>query len=292
MLPMTSRARSIAAGAFSIATFLGLLASSPEAHATDKEAAACIESSDVGQAARDEGKLRTARNALRACSREACPALIRADCSRWLADLEMRVPQIIVRAKDSAGTAIFDVTVSLDGEQLVDRLDGRLIPVDPGEHLLRFVRADGASAELRTTLREGEKDRTIDVVLTHLATNDRAGTGPTRDAAPASHGGAFPIVPVLLAGVGIAGGVVFGVVASGAKSDVDDLRKTCAPGCASTDVDDVRTRLLIANVSLGVGVASLGAAAVLYFLGSSSSRTAFHLRPNNGGALGMLTQRF
>jgi hypothetical protein len=48
------------------------------------------------------------------------------------------------------------------------------------------------------------------------------------------------------------------------KSDVDDLQN-CKPNCAESDVDSARTKLIIADISLGVGVIGVGVAAFLYF---------------------------
>lgn len=43
------------------------------------------------------------------------------------------------------------------------------------------------------------------------------------------------------------------------KNEVDDLQK-CKPRCAEEDVDSARTKLIIADISLGVGVVALGVA--------------------------------
>jgi hypothetical protein len=289
--------------AAAISLALAATALAPDAASTP-EATACIRASDAGQAHRDEGKLRAARTDFRACSRDACPGVVRTDCGRWLADVEVRIPNILVRVKDSDGKEAFDVAVSLDGEPLVDRLDGRLIPVDPGEHVVRFTRPDGATAERTTTIREGEKDRTIDVVLGQPSTPraQRHETTPgAREDAMRNRGEEAPrrsgslVLPLVLAGVAVAGGAVFGVMASVAKSDFDELERSCAPGCTRPDVNAVRTKLLIANVSLGVGIVALGAAAVSYFIGRSSApTTALDVTPtaNGDGAVGSLTRRF
>jgi hypothetical protein len=63
----------------------------------------------------------------------------------------------------------------------------------------------------------------------------------------------------VLGGIAVTGGAVFAYLAATAKSDADHLRATCAPGCNPADVDAIRTRLIVANVSLGVGIASAAA---------------------------------
>lgn len=247
---------------------LGLVLARPSA-AGSAETDACIASSDAGQQHRDEGKLRAALSDFRACSRDACPALVRSDCLRWLSDAELRLPRIIVRAKDARGNEVFDVAITLDGDKLVDRLDGRLIPVDAGEHMLQFTRSsDGAVVQRMTTLREGEKDRTIDVVF--------PAPSPSPDAKPTASSSTHRslVLPLALGGVAVLGGAAFAILASSARSDVDDLRATCAPDCPTSDVSAARTKLIAANVSLGVGVVALTAAVVVYVLGDSGSATS------------------
>jgi hypothetical protein len=49
-----------------------------------------------------------------------------------------------------------------------------------------------------------------------------------------------------------------------ASSEVDDLRKTCAPRCEPSQVDAVRMRTTVAGVTAGIGAVSLGVAAYLF----------------------------
>lgn len=248
---------------------LGLVHARPSA-AGSTETDACIASSDAGQQHRDEGKLRAALSDFRACSRDACPALVRSDCLRWLSDAELRLPRIIVRAKDARGNEVFDVAITLDGDKLVDRLDGRLIPVDAGEHMLQFIRtSDGAVVQRMTTLREGEKDRTIDVVFPPPSASP-----DVKPTTPSSSTHRSLVLPLALGGVAVLGGAAFAILASSARSDVDDLRATCAPNCPTSDVSTARTKLIAANVSLGVGLVALTAAVVVYVLDRGGATTS------------------
>jgi hypothetical protein len=54
------------------------------------------------------------------------------------------------------------------------------------------------------------------------------------------------------------------------KSQRDDLRDSCAPSCPEDDVGSVRTKLILADVSLGVGVVSLGVATYLFIASAGS----------------------
>ena len=76
-----------------------------------------------------------------------------------------------------------------------------------------------------------------------------------------------------LAGVGAVALGSFAFFAVTGKSDENDLRDRCSPNCPESDVDSVRTKYLVADISLGVGIASLGAATFL-FVTSNDSRKA------------------
>jgi hypothetical protein len=61
---------------------------------------------------------------------------------------------------------------------------------------------------------------------------------------------------------------VAGFVGLGLSSKAleQDLERSCAPFCTDSQIDRVQQRALLANVSLGIGLGSLAAAAVVYFL--------------------------
>ena len=73
------------------------------------------------------------------------------------------------------------------------------------------------------------------------------------------------IVPVVVVGgIGVLALANFALFGLMGKSDVDKLQN-CKPNCAESDVDSARTKLIIADISLGVGVIGVGVAAFLYF---------------------------
>jgi hypothetical protein len=67
----------------------------------------------------------------------------------------------------------------------------------------------------------------------------------------------------VLAGVGVAGASGFGLLTYWGRKDNDALA-ACSPRCAPADVDHIKRMYLGANVSLGVGIAALGAAYWVY----------------------------
>jgi hypothetical protein len=48
------------------------------------------------------------------------------------------------------------------------------------------------------------------------------------------------------------------------RSDLSDLRSTCAPTCTDDQVDPVRRRLLISDVALAVGLVGVGVSIYLF----------------------------
>src|SRR5262249_45056574 len=98
---------------------------------------ACLAVHKEAQVHKREGRLLAAREALLQCKKEACPSVIRTDCGDWLAEVERLTPSIILSARTKGGDES-DVRVLMDGKLIATRLDGKSIPVDPGEHNFRF----------------------------------------------------------------------------------------------------------------------------------------------------------
>jgi hypothetical protein len=248
---------------------------------------ACIDASARGQTLRNRGQLIEANRQFVFCSTEACPGPIRADCSQWLAEVRARLPSVVLRVRDADGRDVFDAFASIDGKPVAQDAGGRAMSIDPGPHVIRVEREGSQPVEERIMAREGEKYRALDFVLKPLP-------APAPVQADAS-GGGIPIASWVLGGVGVAGVIAFGVLAAGAKSDRDELRDTCAPGCDVADVDAVRDRLLFANLSLGVGIAALGVATWVALSSSDesdSASTPVGVAPSARGALAVVRGRF
>ena len=62
---------------------------------------------------------------------------------------------------------------------------------------------------------------------------------------------------ITLGGMAVAGGGVFAYFATSAQSAAQSLRATCAPNCNPADVSAIRTKEIVANVALGVGLGAL-----------------------------------
>ena len=204
------------------------------ARAIDKVAAACIEASEKAQTLQDEGKYAHATEHYLACAAEQCPAVLRADCNRFLAELRRIQPSIVIVARDAKGIDLRDVEVRIDGRQVLTHLDGRPIELDPGDHAIELVAAGQVQRE-RIVVASGEKDRLItstsNLPASRPAAEPRpAPASPVRPARPSFLG------PIVLGGVGLANLGVMALVALGAHGDLVSLEnsscattKTCSP---------------------------------------------------------------
>lgn len=218
--------------------------------ASASQKAVCVAAYGDGQKARDEGKLRAAKAAFEVCAADACPDVTKKDCTIWHGEVEAALPSLSFVVKDAAGADVNALTVTMDGEALATRLDGKAIPVDPGTHTFRFEKAGEAPVVREVLVREGEKARKVEVVIGAVA-------GPTPGAGAGS-GGISPATWVL-AGVGGAGLVVFGVLGGLGLSAKSDAEATCMPHCSDAVVDPIRAKFIGADVALSIGLASLAA---------------------------------
>ena len=229
------------------------------AHADSRKA--CVEAADRGQVARDKGKLSEAREAFVACSREDCPTVVASQCSTWLGEVDHDMPTISIRAQDAQGHDLVEVGVIIDDTLIASALDGRAIKLDPGAHKLRFTHQGDPSVDQEMVARSGEKDRIIDVRFGAARPTPLAVvTPPATVATVETRGGGFrfPVFAGVMLGVGLAsfGGMTSLLVTT--SNDVNQMSTTCAPGCKQSDVDWANTRIVLANVAMGVGALGIG----------------------------------
>lgn len=242
---------------------------SPVARATKS---ACARAYEQAQVQRKDGKLREARKTLITCAQASCPGFIRSACSRWTSEVDAVIPTVVFSAKDAKGNDLTDVTVDFDGKKLTDKLTGLAIAVDPGQHTLRFEHTGDDPVEQSILITEGEKARVVKVTFGHASVSGVKPPPPAGD-----HGGTKVskgkrTVAYVLGGVGVLGLASFAYFGLKGKSDESTVRNSgCAPNCSSAQVDPIKTKYLIADISLGVGVVSLGLAT--YFFLTSSKKT-------------------
>jgi hypothetical protein len=195
---------------------------------------ACLSASEKGQRARSAGKLREAREQFLVCSSDGCPAMVRRDCAQWQSEVISTLPSVVLGAKDRAGRDLFDVTVSVDGEPLVKKLDGKSLPIDPGPHTFKFEMAGAPPVIERALVKEGEKTRVIAVTFA-IGTPAEAPPppAPSQDAAekpaprPEREHTVFPWIVVGLGVATLTTGIVVFVTSPELPSGCEKSSKTC-----------------------------------------------------------------
>jgi hypothetical protein len=270
--------------AFTFVAVLGLPLSDAAAQ-TEPSEPSC-EAVEKTEALRAQGHYRQARVQLLECVNAQCGGDVRRRCASTLQKLDAITPSIVVRAEDASGNDVTDVAVSSGPDLLVNSLDGMAISVDPGEHVFTFQRPAEAPVTQNLTIARGEKFRAIDVKIGSRPTLAL----PTAASAQGDSGISSERLAagVSLIGVGVAGLAGFTWLGLKARSHEEDL-KGCKPNCSDGFVESVETRYLLANVSLGVGVAALGAAAWVLLTGSAAE--AEPAQAAEGFAIGLDRQR-
>lgn len=269
------------------------LAQKPKKEAVSK--ARCIESFEGAQVAKKATRYAEAREKARECSNQACPAAVRGDCAELLRDVEALSPSVVFEVLDGQGRELVDVRVSLDGQPLTEKIEAKAVPVDPGEHTFRFEGAPGETT-VKVLVREGEKAKKVSARLGAAkepepkpATPDEASsTGPS----PAAWA---------LGGLGLVGLGLFAGLGGAGLAEKGDLEASCgkaAGGCTPGQIDSVKTKFLVADVSLAVGSVSLVVATVLFVVTpkkaqkAASTGLSFGATPLEGGALGVFGKTF
>ena len=125
----------------------------------------CIDANEAAQSLGQTGKLIAEKQKLLVCVASSCPGPIRQDCGQRLADVEAKMPTLVLEAQDDGQHDLAAVRVTMDGRPLFDRLDGKALQVDPGEHHFVFEASGLSRAEKTIVVREADKNRHERVVL-------------------------------------------------------------------------------------------------------------------------------
>lgn len=242
----------------------------------------CFAASTQGQQLALDKKWRAAREKFAACAAPSCPSEVAEDCKARLAMSEASIGSIVVSVLDGAGKNITEGRVIVDGETVAGSLDGNPIAVDPGTHRVHVESPAAAPFDRDVVVAEGAKR--VAVVFTVPAPD----AGPTPDApTPTSSSSKTPTSVYVVGGIGVVGLACFVGFGIAALSQSSDLHAR-DPGTYTTDdVDSLKRKRLIADVSLGVGVVALGIATVIYATRPTEPQAdvAIDVRPVAGGAI-------
>lgn len=262
-----------------VGTFFGVLSLGIGPVFAAPTQAECVASYEEGQQLRAKGELSAARSEFLVCAESSCPEVTKNDCATWLGQVDTSLPTVTFVVLDAAGHDVTDVKISVDGNVLVEQLDGKAVAVDPGPHTLRFERPGDAPVDVEIVVREGEKNRRIEARLGG-SSSPGAGGGGIDAVSPA----AWALGAVGLVGVGI-----FGALGGIALSEKSDAEQSCSPRCGDDVVDSIRTKFIAADVALTVGLLSLGtgvAIGIATGLGAgkdASGSASVFVTPTSGG---------
>ncbi|WP_437619139.1 hypothetical protein [Sorangium sp. So ce1151] len=215
--------------------------------------------------------------------------------------LSPRVPRLALSLPPGAPAG---TVVKRDGLVLGEAALGVALPVDPGEHLVSIQAPGAPDRAQHITIAPGEtKELTLELKETPAprapapppASAQQAATGigpapaPARPDAPAAPAGRRTAVYVT-GGIGAAGlvlGGITGALVFGKKGAIEEhcgsgIQVTDPKACDPTGHDAATSASAMARVStiaFGVGLAGLGAAAVLYWTEPRHTGPAAGARP-------------
>jgi hypothetical protein len=231
----------------------------------------CLTSHGKAQESRLEGELIEARTHLRVCSNPACPNVLQTECAAWLVSVQQAIPSVIILAENESGD-VTNVRVVVDGKVVTEELDGKAFELDPGAHRFELELPGYPRQEQTIVIRQEEKRRAIRVVFAKESkppSSENVGLGRPveEEPKPVPRGPGsrpIPVATYVFGGVALAGAAsatIFGVSGLADHSDKED---TCAPACSDADVDAVKTKLLLADISGGIAIVSAGLATYFY----------------------------
>lgn len=152
---MKNRSRALLAAA----ALLGFFTAGADARATSKQE--CAAAYEKTQSLRESGHLLEARSQAVACSASTCSVYVVKDCKQWLAEIDESLPTVTFMVENAAAADAPRVRVTVDGQPVADALDGKPMPLDPGEHVVRFEMTGAEVIEQRVTLQAGTKNRAL-----------------------------------------------------------------------------------------------------------------------------------
>jgi PEGA domain len=177
--------------------------------------------------------------------------------------LRARIPKLVIERGAGANAA----AIELDGVAVGDSSVGVEVPLDPGPHAVTAKAPNRKPFEANVTLTEQQTAR-LEVVLEELPPEllRPSGAPPPVDKPPSK------VVPFVIGGVGVASLIGSGVLFALRQSTLKELQDACGPGgkqcppSKQSRYDDLKFYHYGAEITLGVGVAAIGAAgALLYF---------------------------
>jgi hypothetical protein len=262
--------------------------------AADPSAAECLGANEKAISLRNDHKLRAARAQLVICAASSCPVDVRNECVRRVAEVNTAIPTIVFEVKDAAGRDLSAVKVSMDGQPLVDQLDGTALSIDPGKHTFTFDAAGQPTIDKLLVIREGQKGRREAVTFggpaaaaptpASISTQSAPVIAPQTETISTQAGGRSgglsgqKVGALVAGGVGVAGIAVGSIFGLSAISKKNDAATYCDPGCRDQSWLDLKASSMhagnISTVAFVVGGVGLAGAALLWLTDPSDKSAA------------------
>lgn len=277
------------------------LATEPAAADLQQDKLACSRSFEQAQRLRNATQYVAANQEVLNCANPKCGEALFKECTKLYTELQTAIPSVVFEAHDAGGKDVVDVTVTVDGNTLTDQLDGKPIPVDPGSHTFTFSPASGPAMQKTVLIRAGEKYRQVLVVL-DIGSAAPANAPPVQALRPApldrpaasASSRHVPVASYVLGGVGVLALGSFATFRLIGANEYHNLEQGCSPICLQSDIDTVKQKYLISNISLGVGAAAFVGAIVVYAAQphGSGAETALLVSPTLGGLSARAVTKF
>ena len=237
------------------------------------DVAACLVAHTSSQALRLDGKLVEAKKALLVCAQDKCPSIARVDCTRWLGEVEESLPTIVVAVKDVQGRALARFTLFIDEVKITERREGGALSIDAGEHTFRIELDGGPPIVEKRVVLQGKKnqellfERSTPAPTSPAFTTTSLQLPPT--APPPPRPASVSAMTWALAGTAVLALGSFAYFGVTGMRDEDRLRGSC-PQCSRSDLDGIKQKYLVADISWILAIVAGGGAAILHFTRSQS----------------------
>ncbi|AUX19898.1 hypothetical protein SOCEGT47_003520 [Sorangium cellulosum] len=228
------------------------------------------------------GKTATAwgqfKEALFASKKEGNEARV-AFAQEHISALEPRLSRIQLKAESTPG-----LVVRVDSLEIPAAALGTPIPIDPGTHEVEATAPGYSVWSTKAQVGDSADLKTIVVPkLLPVPASDAAAPPPPAprqaDGAAGGGGSGLRTAGFVIGGAGVAAvglGAVFGILAAGQASGAEDDPALCPDRrCSPLGRDEInaaKTKATVSTFGIGVGIAAIGAGAILV-LSSGSSRT-------------------
>lgn len=218
----------------------------------------CVAQHDSARQLRLQEHWLLARTAMSGCAAERCPLAIASDCRAWLDELEHVLPTLLIvveREEPSLDRA--SLRVELDGKALLLPEPPTPLELLPGAHQLRFQLGARPAIERRFVLQKGEKNHLEQVRFAPLPAPVATTSAPALER------------PVPAATYWFSGGALAAfsgsaaLLALGVREHRDAL-VNCAPACDRATRSSIETKLVLADIAGGMGIALTGLAVYSY----------------------------